>query len=54
MSFEIGLTTWLRLMSPLKMMIIFPEPIVPGRVWAEGHPLDRDRPAPCVNSAGAA
>ena len=47
MSFEIGLTTWLRLMIPLKMMVISsPEPIVPGSGWASGIHLIVASPAP--------
>ena len=46
MTFAIGLTTRLRLMSPMNLTIIFPEPIVPGSGWASGNPLDRERPGP--------
>ena len=54
MTFAIGLTTWLRLMSPKNLTIIVPEPIVPGSGWASGIHLIASVPAPWVNSAGAA
>ena len=54
MNLEIGLTSWLELMSPWNVTITLPEPIVPGSGWASGSHFRSSAPAPCVNCAGAA
>ena len=54
MNLEIALTSWLELMSPWKVTITFPEPIVPGSGWASGSHFRSSAPAPCVNCTGAA
>ena len=43
---EIGLTSWLELMSPWNVTITFPEPIVPASGWASGTHLRSSVPAP--------